>query len=128
MFSPRWRDTSMGMVPRARTSLALTLVILAAAPLLTVLAHAADTVITFDDVPANTFLDKQYRDRGVDFGFPPYASLPPTSQIPNVVCCTPITRAAPSGHSRQVASISNARTEFWISGMFGSFSTFRQHV
>jgi hypothetical protein len=91
-------------------------------------AHAADTVITFDEVAADTFLNTQFHDRGVDFGYPPYASLPETSQIPVVTCCTPITRAAPAGHASQVASISTARTEFWFSGMFGAFSTYRQRV
>lgn len=115
-----------GRLGRTRQSLGLFFLVFAT-PFWSV-AHAADTIITFDDVAANTFLDTQYHDKGVDFGFPPYASLPPTSQIPNVVCCSPITRVAPAGHSSQVVSISDAQTEFWISAMFGSFSTFRQHV
>jgi hypothetical protein len=96
--------------------------------LLCEVAYAGDTVITFDDVPANTFLDTQFHDRGVDFGLPPYGSLPATSQIPAVSCCVPITRDAPTGHASQVASISDAQSEFWISGMFGSFTTYRQRV
>src|SRR5262249_12272467 len=81
----------------ARRSLALTSLIPPPAPFWSVV-QAADTTIPFDDVPADTFLDTQFHDKGVDFGFPPYASLPSTSQVPSVVCCTPITRAAPSGH------------------------------
>jgi hypothetical protein len=113
----------------SRQAAALVLPLLMAIPFVTA-ARAADTVITFDDIAADTFLTPQnFHDRGVDFGLPPYASLPPGNQVPSMACCTPITRAPPPGHSSQVASISFASTtEFWISGMFGSFSTWRQHV
>src|SRR4029077_9715430 len=96
--------------------------------LLCEVAHAGDTIITFDDVPTDTSLDTQFHDRGVDFGLPPYGSLPATSQIPVVSCCIPITRAAPAGHASQVASISDAHAEFYIAAMFGSFTTYRQRV
>ena len=83
-------------------------------------AEAGDTVIGFDDVPPDTPVATQDHARGVDFGMPPYSSLPPTSQIPSVLCCYPITRTAPIGHSSQVADLSWHSTEEWQAGMFGS--------
>jgi hypothetical protein len=91
-------------------------------------AHAADTVIGFDDVPPNTPITTQYHALGVDFELPPYGSLPASSQIPAVWCCIPITRTSPPGHSSQVASISWSSTEIWTPGVFGAFATYRQHV
>ena len=95
----------------------------------TLVVHAADTVLTFDDVTADTLVATHYHAQGVDFSYPPYASLPSTSQIPDaVVCCFPITRAPPPGHPDQVADISLAGMEFWRAGLFGTFSTFRNRV
>jgi hypothetical protein len=91
-------------------------------------ARSADTTITFDDLPPNTPVIAQYHKLGVDFGLPPYASLPPTSKVPTVSCCIPITRTAPSGYSSQVASISWSSNEFYNPGLFGTFSTFRHYI
>jgi len=92
-------------------------------------AIAADTVITFDDVPPNTEVATHYHAQGVDFGFPPYAALPPTSQIPGaVLCCLPLTRVSPSGHTSQVADIALSGTEIWTAALFGTFTTSRARV
>ena len=91
-------------------------------------AQCADTTITFDDVPPTTPVETHYHSQGVDFGLPPYGSLPPTSQVPAVWCCFPITRPAPTGYSSQVASIHEGGGEFYLAGLFGLFSTFRKHI
>jgi hypothetical protein len=93
------------------------------------LSCCADTVIRFDDLPANVSVTAHYRPQGVDFGLPPYSSLPPASQIPlGIRCCFPRVRVAPSGHSSQVADISTSGGEFFQPGMFGTFTTFRRRV
>jgi hypothetical protein len=89
-------------------------------------AQAADTVITFDNLPPSTWLTTQYQAQGVQFGMPPYSSLPTNSQIPSVLCCIPVTLAAPPGHSNQVAYVSGSAQEEWQAGMFGTFSVFHQ--
>jgi hypothetical protein len=91
-------------------------------------AFAANTVITFDDVAVDTPLGSQYHSKGVDFGYPAY--YPATSQLPGTayLCCIPITRAAPSGHSSQVANMSWSSTEVFGPGMFGTFTSFHSTV
>jgi hypothetical protein len=96
---------------------------------LCIVAHAADTVINFDNLPPDTPVDTQYHSQGVDFGFPPYASLPASSQVPPAVtCCSPIIRAAPPNHASQVLDISSGRGEFFTPGVFGAFSGFHQRL
>lgn len=90
--------------------------------------RAADTVIGFDNLPPNTGVTHQYLAEGVDFGFPPYAALAPTSQIPTIWCCLPSIRLAPAGHPSQVASISTSGSEFFHAGTFGIFSNFHKKV
>ncbi len=92
-------------------------------------APLADTVITFDDLPANTALSNQYVSKGVTFGYPPYSSLPLNSQIPpGIHCCFPVVVTAPPGHATQAANISIEGGENFLPGMSGAFTTFRQRV
>jgi hypothetical protein len=90
------------------------------------LSCCADTVIGFDDLPVNASVNAHYHAQGVDFGLPPYS--PGDSHIPGMACCFPITRAAPSGHSSQVANISISGGEFTQPGMFGTFTSFHGRV
>src|SRR5580700_8178106 len=92
-------------------------------------AKANDTSIQFNNLPPDTPLSNQYTAMGVTFGYPPYSSLGQNSQIPYLTCCWPATTVAPPGNPNPiVVSISNPDAEFYQSAVFGTFTTFRQHM
>jgi hypothetical protein len=85
--------------------------------------HAANTVITFNDLSPNTVLTNQYDAMGVDFVYPPESG-----QIPYLSCCGPITRVAPPGHDSQVVSLSWHSQEIFQPAISGVFTSFRSRI